>query len=484
VFLDHPSKDSLGGNLMKRIIPVITFVLLLILSCSSNKWNYTNQENSDPPLNELEDEGLQEEHYYTLEELPDFQSELCASPDANLITNLDIYQTPDLLEPTPRSSYIDPNFHTCIIRVTDRNDALLNPSDTSPGLKNEYSRVQSFNADGSLLLVRSIESFWYLYDAESLLLLGEVPVDTEPRWDSENPDLLYYTDETKLMSYEISKGKIKEIRDFSKDFPGTDLSAVWTRYEGSPSYDTRYWGFLVQDFDWEPFAFLIYEIQEDTLITREIPRGYSIDNVTISPLGNYFLASFDEYCEHGKLGQDANPCGFMVYDRNLENGRGLLRIIGHYDTLLDSENREVILYQDIDTDNVSMLDLESGIVTPLLPIDFRYSAIGLHFSGRASQKPGWGLISTYNGDHPTDHTWMDDSIFAVELKENGRVARLAHTHSLYNQDIDKDYWAEPHASSNQDFTKILFTSNWGRSGTEQVEMYMIILPEDWTNLLP
>ncbi len=134
----------------------------------------------------------------------------------------------------------------------------------------------------------------------------------------------------------------------------------------------------------------------------------------------------------------------------------------------------MVLYQDIDTDNISMLDLESGKVTPLFPIDFSFSGIGLHFSGRASETPGWGLVSTYNGGHPTDSTWMDDSIFALELKENGRVVRLAHTHSRYNEDMEKDYWAEPHASTNQDFTRILFTSNWERSGTEEVELYMIV----------
>jgi len=346
-------------------------------------------------------------------------------------------------------------------------------------MKNEYARVQSFNADDSLLIVRSIDSFWYVYDVASLMPLGEVPVYVEPRWDAQDPTLLYYTDETRLTSYDLRTGEINVIRDFADDFPGVDLSAVWTRYEGSPSYDTRTWGLLANDSEWDPYAFLIYDMQTDNLVIREIPPGYSIDNVTISPLGNYLLASFDEYCEEGQVGSDANPCGFMVYDRNLENGRSLLRIIGHYDAMLDANGKEVILYQDIDTDYISMLDLESGAVTPLFPIDFSHTAIGFHFSGRASDFPGWGLVSTHNGGYPTDQTWMDDSIIAVELKENGRVVRLAHTHSLYDEDMEQDYWAEPHASVNRDFTRIVFTSNWGSTGTEEVDMYMSVLPDDW-----
>ena len=78
---------------------------------------------------------------------------------------------------------------------------------------------------------------------------------------------------------------------------------------------------------------------------------------------------------------------------------------------------------------------------------------------------------------------MDDSIFAVELKPNGRVVRLAHTRSVYNEAVEQDYWAEPHASANSDLTRIVFGTNWGRSGTGEVEMFMIALPPDWTEWL-
>jgi len=70
-------------------------------------------------------------------------------------------------------------------------------------------------------------------------------------------------------------------------------------------------------------------------------------------------------------------------------------------------------------------------------------------------------------------------VFAIELRPNGRVVRLAHTHSLVDEAQDHDYWAEPHASVNPDLTRILFTSNWGRSGTEEVEMFLVELPPAW-----
>jgi len=104
--------------------------------------------------------------------------------------------------------------------------------------------------------------------------------------------------------------------------------------------------------------------------------------------------------------------------------------------------------------------------------------------GLVYDTPGWALVSTSEGGYPRAFTWMDDQVFAVELKAGGRVVRLAHTHSAVNPNVEHDYRAEPHASVNADFTRVLFTSNWGRSGTEEVEMYMIELPVDWAERLP
>jgi hypothetical protein len=173
----------------------------------------------------------------------------------------------------------------------------------------------------------------------------------------------------------------------------------------------------------------------------------------------------------------------MVYDQNLENGRSLVRIIGHSDLALDAQGNEVLVFQDIDEDTISMLDLRGGKTTPLLPIDFSHSSLGLHFSGRATDTPGWIVVSTYNGARPSA-TWMDDQVFAVELVEEGRVIRLAHTYSRYDDNLEKDYWAEPHASVNRNFTQIVFTSNWGMTGTEDVDMYLIKLPPQWLTSLP
>jgi hypothetical protein len=160
-----------------------------------------------------------------------------------------------------------------------------------------------------------------------------------------------------------------------------------------------------------------------------------VDSVTISPLGDYFVAQFD-YCSGGERGTDASPCGLMVYDGDLKNDRGLHRIIGHSDLALDAQGREIMVYQDIDTDEIATVDLATGSITRLLPIDFSHGEIGLHFSGRAHLLPGWAVVSTH-GSSRTSYTWMDDQVFALELRANGCMVRLAHTHSLVDPDQEQ-----------------------------------------------
>ncbi len=414
----------------------------------------------------------------------------CVDGQPVLVTGLDVFQAPRLSEPAARVPFRDPTFGTCIVRVTDRAVDLAE-GDSSTGLKNEYSRVQSFNADETRILILGLEATWYLYDARNLLPLGQLPFSgpVDPRWSADDPNVIYYSDETRLMSYNLQNEEQVTIHDFAFDFPGQTLSAVWTRYEGSPSFDGKTWGVMAEDENWLTSAFIVYDRPSDRVVATLDTRGWpndarEIDSVTISPLGDYFLVYMDRYCEQGQSGTEANPCGLMVYDRDLKNGRGLLRLVGHSDTALDAQGREVLVYQDIDTDHISMLDLETGAVTPLWPIDFSHTSIGLHISGRASSlTPGWALISTYDGD-PASYTWMDDGVFAIELKPDGRVVRLAHTQSLVDENMEHDYWAEPQASVNRDFSRVLFTSNWGRSGTGEVEMVLIQLPEDWLNQSP
>lgn len=453
-----------------QILSILLVIFLLFSACL-----VTSPYINNPP--DLEKDYLTEKTM-----VDQLNGSSCSEKIYEAISGNDQFSPHQLNEPGARQSFYDPVFNTCMTRVTDHSGDNPQAGHTF-GLKNEYSRVQSFNADGSVILVRGTDGSWYLYDAVSLQLLSEIPLDIDPRWDANDPSIIYYFSNAELHSFHIGTSIDTVIHDFSNDLPGGTPVMVWTRYEGSPTVDSRYWGLMVEDENWLTSAFLVYDLNEDQVVSIRDIRNWTdetreIDSVSISPLGTYFLAYHDKYCEPGQLGSDLDPCGLMVYDHNLENGRGLLRIIGHSDLALDENGREVLVYQDIDTDTISMLDLETGTVTQLLDIDFSKISVGLHFSGRAFQKPGYAVVSTYTSN-PGTITWMDNQVFLVELKPNGRVIRLAFTRSLVDESQEHDYWAEPQASANQDLSRVVFTSNWGRSGSEEVDMYLIEIPASW-----
>ena len=406
----------------------------------------------------------------------------CAGAEPSLVTALDVRQPNTLPEPAVRTSWRDPAFGRCVTRVTDR-AADVDPVDPSRGLKDEYSRVQAWNADETLFLLRGLAGTTYVWDAATLRKLRKLPdvVATEPRWDATDPHVLWANDGTRLLRVDAATGEVTTKRDFAGVVPGRTLTYVWMRWEGSPSADGTTFGLMAEDEGYEVVAFLVYDLASERVVSvRDVgahAAARATDNVSISLSGRFFLAAC-EPCPGGTLGSDASPCGLMVYDRELKHGRGLIRAVGHGDVAYDAAGRVVFVYQDNDTDEIAYVDLETGARTALFAIDFSRTPIGLHFSGRAVRRPGWAVVSTHDATR-TSEAWMDDSVFLVELKPGGGVVRLAHTRSLVDPEQEHDYWAEPHATPNRDLTKVLFTSNWGRSGTEEVDAYLVALPASW-----
>ncbi len=288
----------------------------------------------------------------------------CPGSEPSLVTALDLRQPHTLPEPAPRTSFRDPAFGRCVTRVTDR-AADVESGDPSRGIKNEYSRVQAWNADESLFLLRGLAGTWYVWDASTLRKVRKLPdeVVTEPRWDATDPHLLWAIDGTRLLRVDVTSGAVTTKRDFAGDFPGRTLTFVWTRWEGSPSADGRTWGLMAEDENYEAFAFLVYDLAADRILaTRDVsawPAARASDSVTISPSGRFFLAQC-EPCPEGTLGSDASPCGLMVWNADLKNGRGLVRIIGHGDVAYDASGREVFVYQDVETDEIAYVESRDG----------------------------------------------------------------------------------------------------------------------------
>jgi len=403
-----------------------------------------------------------------------------------VVIDLEIYQTPPLPEPPPRVSFHDPVFGSCIARLTDRiNDRA--PADRSSGISSPLSAVQAFNADGSLVLARSTEGFWYLYSTHTLELQGTLPVygSAEVYWDPVDPAQLYYFKGTSMVSYNLQNGRSVKLHDFSYDFPDEAVESVGTNNGASMSLDGRYWGLRAQGSGGQTIGLLIYDrIDHKVTASLELPEQSSVRAVSLSPYGTYFLAWHDFTCAEDTLEDGNSACGLVVYDQNLENARTLLPGPAPFDTTLDLQGQEVVVYYDIGMSSISMLDLETGERKALWLIDQSQSVLGVNISGRALLRPGWVLISTYGVQSHENFTWMDNSIFATELDPGGRLVRIAHTQSIASDEELTGRISQPKASPNMDFSQIIFTSNWGRAGTGEVDAYLIALPHDWTLNLP
>ena len=371
------------------------------------------------------------------------QPALCPNPPTPTVTDKNVRQTPSMSEPAPRTPYTDPVFGTCVVRVTDRTHDIA-ADDNSKGLKNEYSQVQSFNADETKLIAMGLSATWYLYDAHTLQPLGQLPLTgSAVRWDATDPNIVYYFnwDVRSFFGYNIQTKEVKLVHDFTHDVP-SNAAYVMPQDYGSPTKDGRYWAGIAEDQNWMPVAFIVYDKQTDKISAmRDVTGQPKVKGINISPLGNYYLTTFAYEASPSGGGDESHPCGLMVYDKTLTHAKSLKTAkglcVGHGDCALDAKGREVYVFQDACTDYISMVDLATGRLTNLIgPIDFSSSTgqphMSIHISGRALDRPGWVLVSTTD-DGPKSKTWMDDQVFAVETHAQWTYsavsARLYHSGS-------------------------------------------------------
>jgi hypothetical protein len=381
--------------------------------------------------------------------------------------------------PSKGIPFVDPVYHTTIVRVTDKEE------DGYPdaGIKQEYARSDPENLDGTLLVLRGVDANWYLYDARSykmlrtLHVLGQGDQEAEPRWDSANPDLLYHLRGMKLMTLNVRSGEERVVHDFKNAFPA--LRYVVTGSEGAPSADRRYWCFMIKDDQWQPRVVVMYDRALDAIIGRK-PVTREIDALSADMTGR-----------HCVIGWDSGPA--TAHPRDLSRTVILPEgVTGHQDPALTKDGRDVLVYQNTATDWIAMADLETGHETNLVPIPFTTNTdIGLHFSGNCTDKvPGWVLVSTYGALHPPAgrrQSWMDRQLFMVELKPNPRIWRIAEVHSITQSRAEQgepSYFAEPFAAINRTGTRVYWGANWEGEDLHKIETFVARLPGDWARRLP
>jgi len=370
-------------------------------------------------------------------------------------------------QPAKGASVVDPVYHTRITRVTDR--ALDHyPSEA---VVNEYARFDPENADGSRVLLRGTDGVWYLYALPTFQLLRTVAFrgnpDPEPRWHPTDPDRIFYVEGPSLWQYHLATDQDSQVHDFTGE--DARCAFVRTRYEGEPSRDGRYWCLRLENADYEPLRVVCYDRETDRIVGQLTTFAGEFDYVTMDLSGTHCFIAYD-YPHRG-----------VAYHRDFTHPVQLPSGIGHADVAIDAAGRDVLVYQNASTDWIAMADLETGAETNLLPIPFSDNLdIGLHFSGNCDSKPGWVLVSTY-GQQRTARSWMDQSLFLVQLQANPVVWRLAQTFQRQDPALEKDYFGEAFAAINRRGTRVWWGSNWNATGAanRRYDVYMAELPADW-----
>jgi len=285
---------------------------------------------------------------------------------------------------------------------------------------------------------------------------------------SDGSDLLYYLPTNgvgmKVMELTVSTNTSRVVGDLSARLKErwSGANGAWTKSEGSPSKDARYWCFMVDDVDFKSLGVITWDRDTDTIVGSMDTNGVRPDHVSMSPSGDYCVVS----------GNDA--IGTSAYSRDFSQRTQLHHGSEHSDIAIDANGDDVFVAVDYQSNagDIFMLNIRTGVRTLLLPSYLAGTATALHISGKAFNKPGWIVLSTY-ADNSGDRQWFHRKVMAVELKADPRIYNLAFTHN-----VDNEYFTEPHASVNLDFTKVVFNSNWGTGSAKDVDAYMVEIPSD------
>ncbi len=382
------------------------------------------------------------------------------------------------------ASLIDPAYLTRVYRLTDH--TLDVPG--SARLRHDYSRRQAFNADSSLILVMASNGSWHLFNADTGArvpgkstntpgALSGLAGDAEAFWHPTDKNVLWYNRGLKFFAKDVRTDTDTLLVDFTGRLPWPQATQVWTKAEGVPSADGRYWALMATNYNSstqqnEIFGIICWDRVTDTFTALPASAfgGAWPDHVSMSPSGQYVVPS---WAYTPTLGTRAYPRDFSTY-------RILDPACEHSDLAIGPNGEDMLVIADYATGYIRAVTLSTGAafnITSLYPAPA--SGYAVHISGKAYRRPGWVVLSTYADSSSygavtpgTPQAPQYRKIMVAELKPGGRILNVAHTRTGARYG---GYFGEPQASANPDLTRIAFVTNFD-DGTDEVDTYIVGLP--------
>jgi len=357
-----------------------------------------------------------------------------------LLTDYGTHMEPALPSlPAAGGTFVDPTFHTTIMRLTDSNDG----SDC----RVEYSYWPTFNVNSTRASALCVNSgvdrtkIWTFdptnFRRGSAILMPMLLQSSDAIWSASDPNIIYGHSITNLLvAFNASTQTTTTIKDFSGIVPsGGQLNQM------SMSANDDEFAFHLTNSSGTPVGYIVWKRSTNTLLLNRAETG--IDEVQIDKSGRYLEAGFTS--GNNKIWDlQANPPtstsltwgtdGFFHHD----SGHGTL-------FTYNGQGNGVAYRQSSAPHNLTaLMALSSSNKTG-------------HMSMRADNE-GWGLISNYNNDGSGVTSPFDNEVFQVATDGSGEVRRIAHHRSVYN-----DYYDAPFANISPDGQFVAFSSNWGHA---------------------
>ena len=351
----------------------------------------------------------------------------------------------------------DPAYGTPVTRMTSADGTRFN--------RNTYSRRNPENADGTLFISYHGDATYNVsrVDDGTLVRVTDIHPDGEPQWHPTNPDRIRHVagpnvsvGRLQLFETSVSTGDTTVIADLTERlqarFP--DAGYMIDRAEGAPSADGMRWAWIVHDSDEDVVGLVHYDLATDTILGTldvESPDDDRLDWVSASPSGEHVVAGWWSRT--------------VVFDADLSNPRLLVEGAEHSDLLLGASGEDVYVWIDfVDSGWAIATDLDTLEETRLFDL-YDNANTSIHFSGKAYDRPGWVVASTYSCKEDGS-PWSCEKVFAVNVHTT-EIVQLAHTYNC-----GAEYWTETHAATNRDLSRVWFNSDGGSCGSD-AEVYRL-----------
>lgn len=211
--------NVLSGRRLVRVTLFIVLVLFLFMTHCKIKKSDNSSENGGSENVNNNNNGYEYPANFSFIRVPNPLS------GDNPLFPLQAMSTPEI-----GKSFKDHHFSTKLTRVTQING--ING-------RHEYSRFDPFNSDKSMIVLLDDSGDYNVYKTNSMPynnqnnFVGQTNNIEDPRWDNDNPNLLWGLSDFKIVRDNITTGSRETIKDFAADSTIKPILEPGESYEGT-----------------------------------------------------------------------------------------------------------------------------------------------------------------------------------------------------------------------------------------------------------